>query len=386
MRLLALATLIPALALGFFACSTDETDPEPEPGPSVVAVSYNGGLARGFVEATDARAPLTTAALAELAADILCVQEFWLPEHVAELQTATQAGLPNTVFLPADVGTVGPAACAPGDTDALETCLTDMGCVDVCPDKLVSCALANCTEFVFGPTGLPTTCLGCVQANVGNPIDDVIATCESETTEFAYGGSFGIGLLSHFTVLGEDTLVMDSTTNRRGVVYAQLDTPLGEIHAFCTHLTAVFSDIEYPKPTGSWEEEQAAQIDELIAWAESKAAGGQIMILGDLNTGPAGTGYVAEVPQNFQRFTDAGFSAPYLETAGAPCTFCADNPIVAGGSDDSTSVVIDHILTKGFGAAGTGARVLDQGITVDNCGETISSAYSDHYGIRVTMQ
>ena len=387
MKLLATVTLIPALSLGFFACSTDdETNPGQDPGPSIVAVSYNGGLARGFVEATDARAALTTAALAELAADVVCVQEFWLPEHVEMLKSATQANLPSSVFLPADVGTVGSAACTVADTADLLTCLVDAGCDQVCPDEQVSCVLANCPTYVFGPTGLPSGCLGCVQANIGNPIDAIIATCESESTEYAYGGSFGIGLLTHFDILDQDALVMDSTTNRRGVAYARLDTPLGEVHAFCTHLTAVFTDIDYPKTTGSWEEEQAAQIDEMIAWAESKAAGGQIMILGDMNTGPAGDGYVAEVPQNFQKFVTAGFSVPYVETVGAPCTFCSDNPIVAKGNDDNASVVIDHVLTKGFGVSGQGTRVLDAPISVENCGETISSAYSDHYGISVTMQ
>jgi endonuclease/exonuclease/phosphatase family metal-dependent hydrolase len=386
MRSLVASVLVPTLALGlpilgFAACSTDETTAEP--GPSFTVVSYNGGLARGFVEATDARAPLTIEALAAVVADVICVQEFWLPEHVDALKAATQAGYPNSVFLSPDNGTTTTAACAPADTLDLRTCVTANGCDLVCADKLISCSLMTCSTEAFA---LPPECLACVQANIGNPLDDIIAICEAESGEYAYGGSFGIGLLSKSAIKAQDTLVMDSTTNRRGVAYALVDTPLGEVHAFCTHLTAVFSDIVYPKTTGSWEEEQAAQIDEMILWAESKAGGGQIVIMGDMNTGPAGDGYIAEVPQNYQKFVDAGYANPYAETAGAPCTYCGDNPIVSRGNDDNESVVIDHILTNGFSVSGSGTRIIDGGVTVDNCDETINSAYSDHYGLAVTLQ
>ena len=53
-----------------------------------------------------------------------------------------------------------------------------------------------------------------------------------------------------------------STFNRRAVLHAELDTAaLGTVHVFCTHLTAIFSSIPWPKPEGSWQEEQLAQIN-----------------------------------------------------------------------------------------------------------------------------
>jgi hypothetical protein len=49
-------------------------------------------------------------------------------------------------------------------------------------------------------------------------------------------------------------------------------------------------------------------------------------------------------------------------------------------------VVIDHVLTRGFpGIATSAERVVDQGIQVESCGQTLDSAYSDHYGVRVTF-
>jgi hypothetical protein len=85
-------------------------------------------------------------------------------------------------------------------------------------------------------------------------------------------------------------------------------------------------------------------------------------------------------------FPAAGFETPYIAQPGHTCTFCADNPIIARGSDDKTSVVIDHVFMRGFTGVTTSAkRVLDQGLQVESCGKTLDSAYSDHYGVSVTI-
>ena len=64
-----------ALATNLVACTEDETE-EPKPTPAVItAATYNAGLAVGYVEASEARAPETIRYIDSLDADILCVQE-----------------------------------------------------------------------------------------------------------------------------------------------------------------------------------------------------------------------------------------------------------------------------------------------------------------------
>jgi endonuclease/exonuclease/phosphatase family metal-dependent hydrolase len=363
------------------ACSDDGSE---TPSSRMVVATYNGGLAVGFVEAADARAPKTAEAAAGIGADVLCVQEFWRAQDVELLKAATASKLPNTIFPPPDPGPTGGVPCEPGATDALLQCIQTNGCDKVCADELIGCGLDNCAAEVFG---LPSSCRTCIQANVGKELDDILTTCLAPAIEYAYGGSFGIGLLSAYPIKAQETKLFESTTNRRAGIYALLDTPLGDVHTFCTHLTAVFDAIEYPKGTGSWEEEQALQVEQLVAWANEKAGSdGQVLLMGDMNTGPAGDGYVAEVPTHYEKFLAAGFDNPYIAQPGHLCTFCADNPIIARGSDDKTSEVIDHVLMRGFQGVTTSAkRAVDQGLEVENCGKTLQSAYSDHFAVSVTI-
>jgi len=370
-----------------FACGGDEEPtPEPEPPPEMTAVTYNAGLALGFVEATDERAPLTTERVAMLQTDVLCVQEVWRQSDQEALSTMAADTLPNSAFIDADPGEPGDTSCQEGETDDLLTCVQNAGCDQICSDKLATCALQNCAAELGS---LSSSCLGCIQANIGGALDDILTTCEGPSVPYAYKGSFGIGLLTSFDVLDEDELVLESTTNRRGILYAELDTPFGPVHTFCTHLTAVFTDLDYPGSFGSWEEEQAAQIDELLTFVDDKAGDdGLVMVMGDFNTGPdGGDAYSAEVPDNYNKLVGGGLGNPYTLTPGHQCTYCADNPIVAhGNADDEDSVVIDHILIRGFtSGAGNADRILDDPIEVDNCGETITSAYSDHYGVRLNI-
>jgi endonuclease/exonuclease/phosphatase family metal-dependent hydrolase len=371
--------LVVAVSLATSGCSDEESAPP----VALSVVTYNAGLAVGFVEAAEPRAPLVIEAIAALDADVICLQEVWRPDHVDQLKAAAAARFPHALFLEPDPGTTGAAACSDADLVDLAACAEQNGCPEVCTDDLVTCVLTNCGQE-FG--AVPADCNACLQANVGKAYDDVLATCTSESTEYAFGGSFGIGLLSRFPISGQSSTVFESTTNRRAVIQASLATDLGPATAFCTHLSAVFADIPHPgEPDVTWEIEQAAQIDQLVALTQG--ASGLTLVMGDTNTGPAGDGYVAEVPENYQKFLAAGLSNPYTSLPGHLCTFCADNPIVAKGNDDTLSVLIDHVLVRGLPpeAQVAGRRLLDQGITVDNCGAEIATALSDHYGVHLTF-
>ena len=174
--------------------------------------------------------------------------------------------------------------------------------------------------------------------------------------------------------------MLPATTNQRGVHHAVIDAPLGEIDVFCTHLSPVFVTIPYPRDTGSWAEEQAAQIQALRTWVDDEMATDTVILAGDFNTGPVEPGIDPEVPDNYAALAN-GY-ANFYAGADPECTYCEDNPLVG----DSVSVLIDHVLVRDFDGDATGERLFTETIPVCTCDTTIDGALSDHYGLALTLE
>jgi endonuclease/exonuclease/phosphatase family metal-dependent hydrolase len=377
-------TLAPALALALAGCGDDT------PSAELRAATYNAGLAPGFVDHTEARAPITTAELADHDFDVLCVQEYFVPAHWQALVQATADRYQDSLYLepmPEDDGAgddEDEGACTEEETDPLVACVQEH-CADVSNDELTDCALNECAEEVDALSG---GCLACVAANLGQSIDDIITACAEGSGTYAYDGSFGIGLLTASPMADKDSIVMDSNLTRRGVLYGRMsDEEFGDVHLFCTHLSPVFSSVPFPGD-GSWEQEQIDQIEALLAFVGEKVGEGEpVLVLGDLNTGPAAGGVAAEQPEHYARFEAAGFLNPYTAGDAAECTFCADNLLVGGGADHEDSGIIDHVLVRGLdtGASYQAARFMTETIDIEVDGETVTTQYSDHYGVLVEI-
>lgn len=366
MRVLAILT-----ALSLTACGKSE--------PFTVS-TYNAGLAVAFVPAANERAPDTAQAVAALETDLVCLQEVWLPEHVALFdEAAKKAGFEHRYFPDPQQEDMPSPACAAGELDDLITCM-DVDCGSVCDDELVDCLFASCPlEFLT----LGKTCNRCVQAHVGTATPAEVADeCNNGGIEYAYGGSFGTGILSKYPFEVEE-IVLASTTNRRGLLHATVEGPEGPIDTYCTHLTAGLSLIPYPRDEGSWESEQGDQVA-LLAGLLADAPD-PVMVLGDLNNGPATNDADAEFEAHFQMLLDEGMKAPYVDLDGS-CTFCPENALSSVDSSE-TGELIDHILIRGFDpeAELSVRRDLDQALTVTSCEAPLDGAHSDHYGISVTM-
>lgn len=353
-----------------------------EPGPPIAFATYNAGLAVGFVPGADSRTPLVADALAELDADIVCLQEVWLPEQVDAVATATATAFPYSFFPEAQQS--NDASCAPGEIDPVVACL-DANCSDACVDDVPDCLLTYCVGSFLA---LSLDCQRCAQANVGEDPATVGDTCTNAPVEYAYGGTFGTGILSKFPLGPVEEHVFSSTSNRRSVLHATVDAGGTDLELYCTHLTAIFDTIPYPRESdlfgaAAWAAEQAVQIDEMNGLVDDNG-GDHIALLGDLNTGPAVGDIAGEVPENFAKFVDAGWEIPYLD--GDPiCTYCGDNPLQLGSGDDSDDRIIDHVMLKGFAGEKTAGRILEQTVTAESCGVPIDpAALSDHYGVSVT--
>ena len=158
-----------SLLFGLAACPSAA----PDPGPTRL-VTYNAGLAVGFVPGAVERTPGTTAAIAALPADVICLQEVWAPDQVAAV-TAAAVDFPHRYF-PASAPEILPdPACLGTDLDPLLSCMA-ANCDGLCADELPGCLLSSCA-FQF--LGLEKDCMRCAQASVGGTVEEVGDVCRS---------------------------------------------------------------------------------------------------------------------------------------------------------------------------------------------------------------
>jgi endonuclease/exonuclease/phosphatase family metal-dependent hydrolase len=341
----------------------------------VTVVTYNAGLAPGFVNGAESRTPLVAAAIAGLDADVVCLQEVWTPADVDAVKTATEAAFPHQLWPTGGQETGDDAGCTTEETGRLIGCVRDR-CDGLCDEYLDDCMLENCGVSFINTS---KTCQGCVMANVGADVDAVEATCTTSFPQYAYEGAFGTAVLSRHPIVRSEHHELDATTNRRGVHHAVVRGPAGRMDVYCTHLTAVFTLLPYPKESGTWASEQRAQVDALQALIADTAETDQIVVLGDFNTGPAAEGITAEQPDSWSALSE-GWSVPYVEAGGA-CTWCPDNPLIGGGD----AHILDHVLVRGFDGGATTARLLDEATSIDVCDEAADGALSDHYAVAATL-
>jgi endonuclease/exonuclease/phosphatase family metal-dependent hydrolase len=365
------------MILALWACGGDEEgEPTPAAPTELTFVTFNAGLARGFVPGADSRQADVGAGLATVDADVICLQEVWQADQVSAIASATTTAFPHQFFPAAQQSS--DAICNPGELDALLECFNE-SCDSVCTDQVDDCLLENCPlPFAL----LPKDCMRCAMANVGQDADGLVENCEVSPVEYAYDGSFGTGILSKHPISSVDEMVFVSTSNRRSLLHAVIDTPEGPLDVYCTHLTAAFSTIPYPRAEGDWVSEQATQIRELN---EATADASRVVLLGDLNTGPAINGMDGETPENWEIFEEYDWTVPYLELDDPLCTYCGSNALI--GVDDSEDRVIDHVMLRGFGAVSAAGRMLDAlDSSAETCGTLIDPApLSDHYGVSVTV-
>jgi endonuclease/exonuclease/phosphatase family metal-dependent hydrolase len=345
-------------------------------GEPVTVVTFNAGLAPGFVDGAASRTAPVTAAVDALDADVVCLQEVWLPSDVAAIKAGT-ASFPYQDWPEGTQDTLSDPGCTSDELDRVVGCVEDK-CDGVCDEYTDDCMLGNCAVSFINSS---SSCQGCVMANVGGSAQSVRDNCSTGYAQYAFNGSFGTGLLSKHKIISSEHLELDATTNRRGVQHAVIDSPAGKIDVYCTHLTAVFELLPYPRESGDWDVEQRAQASALIDFVESSAETKRIVVLGDFNTGAAvGDDVLAVEIDTYDRFMNAGYSDPYTDQPGS-CTWCGDNPLVSG----ERNYILDHVFVKGFDGSPTTERVLDSAQDIEVCEETAEGALSDHYGISATL-
>jgi endonuclease/exonuclease/phosphatase family metal-dependent hydrolase len=351
------------------------------------AGTYNAGLALGALKYADERVEPVVEALAHEDLDLLCVQEFWLDDHWRRLVERTAQQLPHTHRLPPEPA--DKLACTATEAVPLSDCAAAR-CGGVPSDALGRCVLTQCAAQVTQVSG---GCMSCLARDPRKTLDEVKSECVDDGRKrprrashegfYAYGGSYGTGLLSRSRMLETDSLRFDSVLSRRGVLYARLATEsVGEVHAFCTHLTAAVGEV--PRREGSWDAEHRAEVEALLRFVDEKSAGaGRVIVLGDMNTGPGIQPHVAaRWPEHYRRLAER-LHSPYAALPGARCTYCYDNPL--DGQQGTRGTIIDHILLRGFPEARDAGELLRRNVWLEVNGKQVRTALSDHVGVVVTL-
>ena len=395
------ALLLGLAATGLMHGCSDSSDSSPNrPETSLSVTSYNVGLALNFVPYTNERLVANESLLADYNADVMCFQEVWLEDQVEAITASIETRLPHIYTVPPEQVFSEEAACTNEEVAGLADCARTQ-CPDHSGSALVACVPAQCGAF-FGQ--LSPDCLDGVLASVGLPdvtVDDLVEAVTQPAGKFSYDGSLGLILASRYPLDNREVqdFIDDSSANHRGALYADIEVGGDSLMVGCTHVTADLSGtVDYPSSGkhGSWGGENRFQQEEIIVFANRKAAGRPILMAGDFNCGlaNASNNVDPELAENCQLWLDDGFASPAAEQL--PCTFCNDENLVLLLGDGSDNVMIDHVFIKNLeNNTSVGIeRVFDDPVSIEATSppselqpedSPIMMHPSDHYGVELDL-
>jgi len=359
-------------------CDSDSAAPEER---VAVIGTYNVGLAVGFVPFSDQRRSLVAALTAELDADVLCLQEVWYQHDIDAFVNAAAETFPHAHYeLLTDTETGPPACELDATTIALRDCV-DAECGDTPPGELSDCVTGQCgDEFQAIAPG----CIGCLAANIGKEADEIFEICTTGDTLFSFDGTNGLLMLSRHPMTNRIHLKLDSWLTQRSVIGATVTLPrLGAVDISCTHIAADLSGtLAYNGPYASYGEENTEQMRAILEFMDTAGSGASVRFAtGDFNSGPAGDGIAAELPEAaYKLLVDAGWVS--LNLGLGECTYCPDNLL---NSDTFVGRIIDHIFAQGLPSTfrTSARRIGTETVTVESQGEQVTTHPSDHFGVLV---
>jgi endonuclease/exonuclease/phosphatase family metal-dependent hydrolase len=364
-------------------CGGGDSD-EPGPATQLSLVTFNAALGVGLAPYADQRLEVIEADLTGLGADVICLQEVWQPETLAQLTEDLAADFP---YNHRSVSALGAAStCTEAEASLLATCLSD-NCGSVERDALPLCAIASCADPF---TQVSMECQQCIAANqTATDVTSLTTLCSpAGEGAAAYADQTGLVILSRFPLEAPSYAAFESSLGDRGLLSARVRTSfMGDVGLHCTHLAATLGDVPYTGAYGSWSGERIRQIEQMLGRVdELRSPGSSEILLGDMNCGPATPLAESASPDAYARLVDAGFVDPYANDDGR-CTFCRNNPLNGLVEDPEEGALIDHVLiSSSRGERAEAARVFDEEISVNVDGSSVVTARSDHYGVRVLLR
>jgi endonuclease/exonuclease/phosphatase family metal-dependent hydrolase len=371
------------LAISTAGCGSEAC----EQAPPLTLATFNAGLAAADVEYAPERAEPVAEALAAQRVDVLCVQEFWSAADWDRLIEAAGTNLPNVVRR--DPLPQCASGCLAGETDPVATCAAEP-CAGLTGVEYLGCADSHCGAQQV----LSGSCIGCLlgeaTADGGATETELAERCaippDQSADAYLFDCSYDTGILTSGAVVHQESRPLDSFMVLSTVDHARIATEAGEVDVFCAHLQSEMG-FPYQGDFGSYEAEQAHQIDQLLAFIGEKDDGSRpVVLMGDLNTGPAipEAGVVGEWPHHYQRFVTAGFANPHAESGDASCSYCPENTFQ---SDSADPRLLDHILLKNATTGASCTRFMTETTTIESKdGDLVETHYSDHFGLQATLE
>ncbi len=346
--------------------------------------TWNVGLAHGFVDHAEVRAPEIWTAIEGSEADLVCLQEVWSEEdRDSAVETLAESHPQLHLTDNEQLKASSAPACRRGDLfgeDKFVSCLTG-SCGGLEGDALTDCIIEECEPILAQLKTDKPECAKALMAQVGKSAPAALWTVIRPFRKagvFSYGGSDGLVLASRVPL--EDAGVLDftdvSTLNRRRALYADVKTGEATTRVYCMHLTAdLDGTAPYPGEFESWNAENLAQVERLLEHAE--AFGGPTVLMGDFNCSleDKEAGLHAESAASCQAVLDAGWSDPVMDLH--QCTYCASNTLVG----DAPDVLLDHAFVRGW-ASQDGSLRYDGTVPIEGLGDV---SLSDHYGYGLSL-
>lgn len=372
--------------------------PSAEKKQTLKILSYNAGLAHGYVSYGQSRISPIIEAIKTQNPDILCLQEVWtdkdqrlffeeLKSHysfvaVAKRHQRIAAQRPVCAFndLWGAQGFVSCKfeKCMKGDDSEKSLCMRTQCST---PWQRIAKEKPECAQAISAQSGVSAPL---AIYRLWNPF--------SSTGLFIYKGSLGIMLFSKIPFNEPpDFLDMEelSTTTHRGALLAKLRIAEGrELIVGCTHLTALLGDVPYSGPFGSWQAENQKQVEHLIQTVEKRYPAKPYLLMGDYNCsfGNSERNIDGEAEPSCQKMLAAGFSDP-LSQNDPQCTFCGqENKLIS----DKHNTLIDHIFIKNLQPSlevqSILHRIFAEEVSIkDEEGKPITTPLSDHFGVGLIL-
>lgn len=371
----------------------------------VELITYNAGLAEGYVAYAKERVDPMIFALKNEDADIVCLQEVWDPEHQERLREKMHDHYPYVLVGPTEQKSAPTSpACSPTDLigeNKLGPCIFK-NCLSKSGSNFSECVTHTCQKPLQKLKNEKPFCLQALLGQVGKPLWKILLSALNPFSSpglFTYQGNTGIMLLSRHPFLKTEIIDLKelSTTVHRGAIYAKVQIENRPLHLLCTHLTSYLSDVPYAGNFKSWNEENYQQAYTLAQWvlryAKGTTADESILFMGDFNSGPSlpARHIEAEVPETFQMLIHNNFYDHYVYDPQVECSFCLSNTLVPKNPQaGNKNILIDHFFSKNF--AGQFDILKARLILKETFALPVKEKkferqnLSDHYGLKIKIQ
>ena len=373
-------------------------------------LTYNVGLAHGYVPYAEERLPLLTQELKKSDADVICFQEVWKDEDRNVIINNLKSKFPYSIAAPSNqqyrkTGWFKGPMCKITDffgkgkffSCILETCGGKSG------EEKTQCINNDCRPALELLSHNNPHCVESLMASVGQNEYLVLLkliTPLLKVPRFLFGGAAGTLLMSKYPLkkTGYIDMTDQATLTNRGALYARIELNKKEHFIGCTHLAAnLITKAPYPADPpyvkkdilfkNGWENENYYQMNKILEELNIMAGNNPQYLMGDFNCSIAKPkhGILSSFERACNMVLNRGYRDLYAEQK-TQCTFCVKTNTLLKSSKEKR-LILDHIYLKNVGELthATTEIKYTQTHPITVKGRTFEAHLSDHYGVQITV-